>query len=90
MAGIEPATDGLRNRCSTAELHWLETTANHIASPTCAQADAERVSAPSPRRTRRKTNGYYFQDVRIEGKPIRRSLESVGLPFCHLCRMLTV
>ena len=24
MAGIEPATDGLRNRCSTAELHWLE------------------------------------------------------------------
>ena len=23
MAGIEPATDGLRNRCSTAELHWL-------------------------------------------------------------------
>jgi hypothetical protein len=22
MAGIEPATDGLRNRCSTAELHW--------------------------------------------------------------------
>ena len=26
MAGIEPATDGLRNRCSTAELHWLPTT----------------------------------------------------------------
>ena len=25
MAGIEPATDGLRNRCSTAELHWLKT-----------------------------------------------------------------
>lgn len=24
MAGIEPATDGLRNRCSTAELHWLQ------------------------------------------------------------------
>ena len=23
MAGIEPTTDGLRNRCSTAELHWL-------------------------------------------------------------------
>jgi hypothetical protein len=23
MAGIEPATDGLRNRCSTTELHWL-------------------------------------------------------------------
>jgi hypothetical protein len=22
MAGIEPATDGLRNRCSTTELHW--------------------------------------------------------------------
>ncbi len=25
MAGIEPATDGLRNRCSTTELHWLTT-----------------------------------------------------------------
>ena len=24
MAGIEPATDGLRNRCSTTELHWLQ------------------------------------------------------------------
>jgi hypothetical protein len=24
MAGIEPATDGLRNRCSTTELHWLD------------------------------------------------------------------
>src|SRR5271165_390450 len=23
MAGIEPATDCLRNRCSTTELHWL-------------------------------------------------------------------
>src|SRR5258706_11133529 len=23
MAGFEPATDGLRNRCSTTELHWL-------------------------------------------------------------------
>ena len=22
MVGIEPTTDGLRNRCSTAELHW--------------------------------------------------------------------
>jgi hypothetical protein len=28
MAGIEPATDGLRNRCSTTELHWLKTIAN--------------------------------------------------------------
>ena len=26
MAGIEPATDGLRNRCSTAELHWRPAT----------------------------------------------------------------
>ena len=26
MVGIEPTTDGLRNRCSTAELHWL----NHL------------------------------------------------------------
>jgi hypothetical protein len=23
MVGIEPTTYGLRNRCSTAELHWL-------------------------------------------------------------------
>ena len=29
MAGIEPATDGLRNRCSTAELHWLTTAEKH-------------------------------------------------------------
>src|SRR5258708_39442922 len=28
MAGIEPATDGLRNRCSTTELHWLKTIVN--------------------------------------------------------------
>ncbi len=26
MIGFEPMTDGLRNRCSTAELHWLERT----------------------------------------------------------------
>src|SRR5258708_14683133 len=30
MAGIEPATDGLRNRCSTTELHWL----NHFQTVT--------------------------------------------------------
>ena len=28
MAGIEPATDGLQNRCSTTELHWLKTIVN--------------------------------------------------------------
>src|SRR5258707_4213124 len=34
MAGIEPATDGLRNRCSTAELHWHpKSTHRHDASP---------------------------------------------------------
>ena len=33
MAGIEPATDGLRNRCSTAELHWLPLSTNsHVAN----------------------------------------------------------
>ena len=34
MAGIEPATDGLRNRCSTTELHWQKnqlTTDNELA-----------------------------------------------------------
>jgi hypothetical protein len=25
MVGIEPTTYGLRNRCSTTELHWPET-----------------------------------------------------------------
>ncbi len=29
MAGIEPATDGLRNRCSTAELHWRPANDRH-------------------------------------------------------------
>ena len=24
VAGFEPATDGLQNRCSTAELNWLK------------------------------------------------------------------
>jgi hypothetical protein len=32
MAGIEPATDGLRNRCSTAELHWHRCQAARIAT----------------------------------------------------------
>jgi hypothetical protein len=34
MAGIEPATDGLRNRCSTTELHWLPMTYKFL----CAQS----------------------------------------------------
>jgi hypothetical protein len=33
MAGIEPATDGLRNRCSTTELHWLPTTYAKVCAP---------------------------------------------------------
>ncbi len=37
MAGIEPATDGLRNRCSTAELHW------HPANGVHKKPDATRV-----------------------------------------------
>ena len=32
MAGIEPATDGLRNRCSTTELHWLQAEAGYFAN----------------------------------------------------------
>ena len=32
MAGIEPATDGLRNRCSTTELHWRPMTYAFCAS----------------------------------------------------------
>ena len=34
MAGIEPATDGLRNRCSPAELHWPDHSERAVASPT--------------------------------------------------------
>lgn len=33
MAGIEPATDGLRNRCSTTELHWLNGLKNKHVLP---------------------------------------------------------
>lgn len=39
MAGIEPATDGLRNRCSTAELHWLH----------CLRFRSGRDARPRPR-----------------------------------------
>ena len=41
MAGIEPATDGLRNRCSTAELHWRQKPER--ASSPLVQALAQRV-----------------------------------------------
>ena len=54
MAGIEPATDGLRNRCSTTELHWL------------------------------KPSETYFGRVRVNGKPIRRSLETRVLSVAKL------
>lgn len=30
VVGIEPTTDGLQNRCSTAELNWHPDTANSI------------------------------------------------------------
>ena len=32
MIGFEPMTDGLRNRCSTAELHWRKRT---LGPPFC-------------------------------------------------------
>jgi len=34
MAGIEPATDGLRNRCSTTELHWLPSVPDKLIAET--------------------------------------------------------
>src|SRR4051812_10279820 len=37
MAGIEPATDGLRNRCSTTELHWRPMSCVTALAP-CYQA----------------------------------------------------
>jgi hypothetical protein len=43
MAGIEPATDGLRNRCSTAELHWQPCPATR----TVALHDAKHFILPS-------------------------------------------
>lgn len=33
MVGIEPTTYGLRNRCSTTELHWLK----HLAARVCSK-----------------------------------------------------
>ena len=30
MVGIEPTTYGLRNRCSTTELHWRETLGGRV------------------------------------------------------------
>jgi hypothetical protein len=33
MVGIEPTTYGLRNRCSTAELHWLLTLRTSVNNP---------------------------------------------------------
>ena len=48
MAGIEPATDGLRNRSSTAELHWhpdLETGREPKKSGSFATATLSRSEA---------------------------------------------
>jgi hypothetical protein len=42
MAGIEPATDGLRNRCSTTELHWLFSKQNLIAAKNHYQKACKR------------------------------------------------
>ena len=50
MAGIEPATDGLRNRCSTTELHWLRPCrAVGRELPCAAQTEAAVfIVAPQP------------------------------------------
>ena len=45
MAGIEPATDGLRNRCSTTELHWLP---RRVAQPNHLNAADKKISPPFP------------------------------------------
>ena len=62
MAGIEPATDGLRNRCSTTELHWRPNIAPSLgwlsANPTRAQTSTFhriiRLRCPSSRPTSRQ------------------------------------
>ena len=113
MAGIEPATDGLRNRCSTAELHWLKTIENKafyavifagflgacilnlymvcfpvmktsIPSPTKRKADSEWAKTPYPNLIRYKPSGTYFGRVRVNGKLIRRSLETHVLTVAKL------
>src|SRR5664280_1528645 len=44
MAGIEPATDGLRNRCSTAELHWHPLSIkSHVANELAPDANARTI-----------------------------------------------
>ncbi len=52
MAGIEPATDGLRNRCSTAELHWRHdypvTLPGQLSSAAHRSAAAARASRTLP------------------------------------------
>src|SRR5208282_1207021 len=113
MAGIEPATDGLRNRCSTAELHWLKTIENKafyavifagflgacilnlymvcffvmkttLPSPTEHKVDVAWVKTPYPNLIRYKPSGTYFGRVRVNGKLIRRSLETHVLTVAKL------
>ena len=61
MAGIEPATDGLRNRCSTTELHWHRPT--HSAAPKIEEATEafagakQSLNQPRPALTRNPVRG---------------------------------
>ena len=50
-AGIEPATDGLQNRCSTAELSWLKSNqtsgCKNNLSPERLKGKNPRISMPT-------------------------------------------
>src|SRR5207247_4674755 len=46
MVGIEPTTYGLRNRCSTAELHWLFTLKQTKRRLFCLGPNEWQVNSP--------------------------------------------
>lgn len=51
MAGFEPATDGLRNRCSAPELHWPAKFLQHRIfrrNPRLASFNWPEEELPSP------------------------------------------
>ena len=51
MIGFEPMTDGLRNRCSTTELHWQPTIYTRCRSQLCAPLPGRFPStSTSPKR----------------------------------------
>jgi hypothetical protein len=50
MVGIEPTTDGLRNRCSTTELHWPAKLKKALSQVTPEHQNFKRI-APTDNHT---------------------------------------